>query len=231
LKGQKKRKTMIRTQSLDIIIVGAGGHAAVAAEILCRGESNQSSFDLVGFVDDNPDLIGKEIMGSPVLGASDALEKIPHDAIFIAIGRNSLRAKLFQEYLAQMQQMINLIHPSAVIASDVSLGMGVMIGPGVIINPGTIIGDDVILNTGSSVDHHNQIGAHAHIAPGVHLGGEVVVGEGSLVGIGATVIPRCVIGSWSVIAAGATVTDKVGDHVLVAGVPAHFVKQLTPKDL
>jgi acetyltransferase-like isoleucine patch superfamily enzyme len=74
------------------------------------------------------------------------------------------------------------------------------------------------------------IGDHAHVAPGVHTGGEVRIGEGTLVGIGATVMPGCSVGSWSVIGAGAVVTADLPGSVTAVGVPARILRRLNSRE-
>jgi len=181
-----------------VLIIGAGGHAQIVADILLQALKEGSSYKPVGFLDDDATLLEKNFLNLPVLGKIAQLNQIDHDSVIIAIGDNRDRAYLFDSILAENEKIINAIHPSALIASDVRFGQGVMICAGVVINTGTVIGDNVILNSGCTIDHHNQIGSHAHIAPGVHLGGNVTIGEGTLVGIGACVIPGCTIGEWSV---------------------------------
>jgi len=42
----------------------------------------------------------------------------------------------------------SVIHPSALLGTDVEIGAGTLLAPGVIVNTGARIGEDVILNTG-----------------------------------------------------------------------------------
>ncbi len=211
---------------MRILIIGAGGHAQVVADILLRMREAGSPVEPVGYVDDNPDLGGQQRLGLPVLGMVADVSAIPHDSLIVAIGDNKTRQHLFECLQKQGEVFAIARHPDAVIAPDVTIGAGTMICAGAIVNPGSIIGVDVILNTGSTVDHHNHIDDHVHIAPGVHLGGDVGIGEGTLVGIGAIVMPQRRIGAWSIVGAGALVHADTPDHVVAMGIPARIRRHL-----
>lgn len=210
---------------MRIILIGAGGHAQVVADLLMRMCDAGTAIDPIGYLDDNPSLWHTTRLGLPILGGLDQLPQLPHDGVLVAIGSNTIRQHLFAMLHTQRENLITAIHPRATIAPDVTIGLGTVICANVVINSGSTIGDNVILNTACTVDHHNQIGSHTHIAPGVHLGGEVNIGEGTLVGIGATVMPQKRIGEWSVIGAGAVVTRDVPERMTVVGVPAHPIQQ------
>jgi len=205
---------------MRVLIIGAGGHAHVIADILLRVQTQNRDIIPVGYVDDDCALLGKAFVGLPVLGTVTQINQVAHDAVVIAIGDNRVRRQLVARLTQQGEQLFTACHPQTIIASEVSLGAGTMICAGVVVNTGARIGSNVILNTGCTIDHHSQIGNDAHIAPGAHLGGQVTVGAGVLVGIGATVMPRCHIGDWSTIGAGACVTKSVPPGVTVVGVPA-----------
>ena len=205
---------------IRVLIIGAGGHAQVVADILLRARDAGQQVTPIDYLDDDASLHGKLLLDLPVLGDTSTLERIAHDAIIIAIGSNQIRKRLADELSAAGETFVTACHPTAVIAPDVQIGSGVMICAGAVVNTGSVIGTHVILNTGCTVDHHNIISSYAHIAPGTHLGGEVVIGEGALVGIGATIVPRTTIGAWAIVGAGAVVTKPVPAGVTVVGVPA-----------
>jgi len=209
-----------------VLIIGAGGHAQVVADILLRMRESGTDLMPIGYLDDDPSLIGRNLLGSSVLGNIASLSETAHDAVIVAIGDNKVRQRLFLSLQAQGEQFAVAQHPRAVIAPDVTIGPGSMICAGVVINPGSVIGANVILNTGCTVDHHNHIGDHVHIAPGVHLGGQVHIGEGTLIGIGATVMPQRKVGAWSVVGAGALVHTDLPDHVVAVGTPAKIIRHL-----
>jgi sugar O-acyltransferase (sialic acid O-acetyltransferase NeuD family) len=213
-----------------VLIIGAGGHGQVVADTLLQAHDAGSDHGPIGFLDDDPALTGTMILGIPVLGAVAQLDEHDPDAVIVAIGDNRVRARLFRLIQSRGEQLVNAVHPSAIIGEDVEVGEGVTICPGAIVNTGARIGDNVLLNTSCTVSHHNLIGDHVHIAPGVTLGGDVQIGGGTLVGVGATVMPRVRVGRWSVVSAGALVHSNVGDNVVVAGVPARAIRRIAGGD-
>ncbi|WP_029215675.1 acetyltransferase [Kallotenue papyrolyticum] len=209
-----------------VIIIGAGGHGQVVADILLRQQEAGAPLQPVGYLDDAATRHGQHLLGLPVLGSVADLPMIDHEAVIIAIGDNATRRTLFEVLRQRGERFAIARHPSAVLAPDVRVGPGTVICAGAIVNPGSSIGANVIINTGCTVDHHNQIGDHAHLAPGVHLGGDVQIGAGTLVGIGSTIMPQRRIGAWSVVGAGTLVHRDVPDRVVLAGVPGRIIKQL-----
>lgn len=209
-----------------ILIIGAGGHGQVVADALLQMQHAGAAVQPIGFLDDDERLIGRRILGLPVLGATNALTAVAPDSVVLALGDNQLRRTLFVALQAQGMCFTVVQHPTAVVAPDVRVGSGTMILAGAVINTGSHIGANCIINTRSSVDHHNQIGPHVHVAPGVTTGGNVTVEEGALVGIGATVMPGRRVGSWSIVGAAALVHRDVAPRSMVTGVPARPTAQL-----
>ena len=207
-----------------VLILGAGGHAQVTADILMRSCDAGAAFEPIGYLDDNACLHGQARLGLPVLGFIRDFASIAHDALIIGIGDNRTRQSLFDQLQQQNICFAIARHPAAVIAPDVTIGPGAVIGAGVVVNTGSVIGANIILNTSCTVGHHNSIGSHAHIGPGVHMGGEVQIGEGAFIGIGATVMPHRLVDDWSVIGAGAVVRTNIPSHVVAVGMPARVIK-------
>ena len=206
-----------------IVIVGAGGHGQVVADIFRAQRADDAGTPPTAFVDDDPARQGMTLAGSAVIGRLGDLRSIAHDGAVVAIGDNRARARVFEALAAAGETFALAVHPRSVLSQDVVVGAGTMVCAGAIVNTGSSIGSNVIINTGATVDHHSVLGDHVHIAPGVHMGGEVRVGEGALIGIGATVLPRVSIGAWSTVGAGAVVTGDVPARATVVGVPARQI--------
>jgi len=207
-----------------VIIIGAGGHAKVVAEILCLS----GKYELIGFLDSA--LIGRTVAGLTVLGGDELLPRLRADGVtsaFIGVGGmgdNAPRVKIFERVSVLGFTFANAIHPSAIISDSVKLGQGVAVMARAVINPDAVIGDNVIINTGAIVEHDCKIGSHAHISPGAVLCGGVRVGSGTHIGAGATVIQGINIGKHAVVGAGAVVVRDVLADTVVAGVPARLLR-------
>jgi sugar O-acyltransferase (sialic acid O-acetyltransferase NeuD family) len=210
---------------LPIILLGAGGHAKVLIDAL-----RLQSTEILGIVDLDPNKKGLEFMGVPIIGNDTEVMKYPPQKIRLVNGIgsvcvSSLRRQLFESFNCKGYQFESVIHPSAIIANQVTLSEGVQIMAGVVIQAGCQIGVNAIINTGSLVDHDCLIGRHVHIAPGVVISGGVVVDENAHIGTGAVIIQDVRVGSNSLVAAGAVVTRGVSSNLTVAGVPARELRR------
>lgn len=201
----------------EVIIIGAGGHAKVIADIVLR-----SGDAVLGFLDDNPDR-QSEICGIPVLGSVADYSKYLHAEFVVGIGNASVRRKIIE-----MMEDVNFytaVHPTAVISSmDVTIGKGTVIMANAVVNPDTWIGDHCIINTAAVIEHDNHIGNYAHISVGAKLAGTVSIGEETWVGIGATVSNNISICDGCMIGAGAVVVSSIEEPGIYAGVPARRLK-------
>jgi sugar O-acyltransferase (sialic acid O-acetyltransferase NeuD family) len=205
---------------LKIVIIGAGGHARMIRNII-----QLQGHTVVGYLDDEPSLIGQRIDDVPVLGRIVTYQSYTYDKMVLGIGSNPIRFVLRTIQLKDIpiDYWHKAIHPTAVIGDFTTIGVGTVIMAGVIINPGTEIGQHTIINTGAIVDHDCIVSDYVHIAPGVNLAGGIKIGTGTLVGIGTSVIPYQSIGSWSIIGAGAVIISDLPSNLTAVGVPAKII--------
>ena len=148
------------------VIVGCGGHGRVVYDILV----NAGEVDVVGFLDSNVEMHGRRIDGLEVLGHPDEIDRVRDDLDvdcgIVAIGDNGVRREFADRLEASGLTPINAIHPSANLASNVTLGRNTVVAAGAPVCAHCQIGDSVIPNTGCIIDHESLIGTPPHICPG-----------------------------------------------------------------
>ncbi|MFD0672794.1 acetyltransferase [Cohnella sp. GCM10027633] len=206
-----------------LVIIGAGGHARVAADCL------KHRYDIVGCTARGSHPSGPLL----VLGDDGLLPELRRQGIpfaFVAIGDNALRRKLGRQAVLDGFELATAISPFAYIADRVTVGKGTAVMAGAILQPDTVVGELSIINTGASVDHDGRVGACCHIAPGCNISGGVTIGDGAFLGTGTKVIDGISIGEGAVIGAGAVVVRDIPAYTLAMGVPARAVKSLEQKD-
>lgn len=199
-----------------VVIIGAGGHSKVIADII-----EKSNDILVGFLDDNLEKGKNIIINYSVLGKIEDCLKIKEQdneiEFIIGIGSNNIRKKIANNYKLNYY---TAIHPSAQIGLDVMIEEGTAVMANACINSGAKVGKHSIINTGAIIEHDNIIQDYVHISPNSALAGTVKIGENTHVGIGAIVKNNVTICSNCIIGAGAVVVKNVEDQGTYIGVPA-----------
>ncbi len=198
-----------------LIIIGAGGHGKVVADLALKNRYRD-----ICFLDDS---VKGEYIGFPVIGTvSDIMKYNDGKTDFlIGIGSNSVRKRIVEKYSVNW---ITLIHPSAQIGLNVTVGKGSVVMAGAVINACATVGEHCIINTAAVVEHDNIIGNFAHISPAAALGGTVRVGEETHIGIGAAVINNIDICDRAVVGGGAVVVKNIDCPGTYVGVPARKIK-------
>jgi len=164
-----------------IILIGAGGHGKVLVDAIIL----QGKYEIAGFVDSKID-IGTEIFRNyRVILQQNELSKISNYADFfiVAIGNNTIREKIYAEAEKYIKPAI-IIHPSAIIGSDVSIGDGTVVLINSVINTCSRIGKNAIVNSGVIIDHECTIGSHIHLSIGTLVGSNTVIGDNITTSIG-----------------------------------------------
>jgi len=210
---------------LDLVIVGAGGHASSVAETAAA-----CGFNLIAFVDSvgaRTNLLGKPIW--PDL-STDYLDR--GGIVALAIGDNSTREKVAWDVLANLpdRAVPALVHPSATVSRFASISAGSVVLQGAIVGSGSSVGRYCILNSGSQLDHDGVLEDFSSLAPGAILGGRVHVGKRSAVGIGAVIKHGISIGSDTVVGAASYVHCNLPDGVVAYGTPARIQRTRAVRD-
>tara|TARA_B100000212_G_scaffold209241_1_gene158004 strand:+ start:41810 stop:42421 length:612 start_codon:yes stop_codon:yes gene_type:complete len=199
-----------------LAILGNGGHAREVADA-----ATLSGWKDIKFFDDLESL-GK------VEGDTNVLLKnlSKFDGVIVAIGDNLIRWRKIKLLKENSANLVSIIHPSATISEDATIGTGSAVFAGVVINPGCSIGDGAILNTSAVITHDCKLGTAIHISPGAVLCGNVNVSDFSWIGANAVVIEGIKITNKVNVGSGAVVIRDIKNKGTYVGNPA---KKLTKK--
>lgn len=205
---------------LEVVIIGAGGHAKVVLDACLS-----SGMPVRGFLDRTDAVTGPRAL--PILGGDDLLNDDSFRAgiaVMVGIGLPKPHRRVTDAALAAGARFARVIHASAIVSDTVEIGTGTFVNAGAVINADTRIADHCIVNTRVSIDHDCELGEFVNIAPGAVLAGGVRCGEGVFVGAGATVGPGVALGKGAVVASGAAVLHDVPPNTTVGGVPAKPIR-------
>lgn len=184
-----------------------------------------AGFEIVGLIDNDNE--GQDYYGYPVLGtdkdARSLHEKYPSCAVVITPDSPTVRKRLVDEYASYGFDFATVIHPSATVSRTASIGEGSVIQCGANVSSNSHIGRFCKLNVNANVMHDNKVGDYSTIAPNAVLLGHVELEERVYIGANSTVLPNKVIGSESIVGAGAVVVNDVQPSCTVVGVPAKCI--------
>ncbi len=216
--------------SNKVVIIGAGGHAKVVADII------EKSGDIVyGFLDDGIE-VGTIIANNEkwkVIGKSEMRFELSRKhknlKFIIAIGNNKVRKKIANDEDNNIKYY-TAIHPSANIGIGTSIGEGTVIMANSCINSSAKVGKHCIINTGAIIEHDNIIEDFVHISPNATLCGTVRIGTLTHVGAGATIKNNTEVEENSIIGAGAVVVKNIEQEGTYIGVPAQIKTKINSKN-
>lgn len=207
----------------ELIIIGAGGHART---VIDTAKLN-SSLNIIGVLDINHgENIGEKILGVPVLGGVQYLEKISSEraVVFLAIGDNRIRKNFSTVIHEKGFKSVNIRHPKAYISEYAILGTGNFIGAFANIGPNSNIADFCIVNTQANVEHEVSLANFSHLGPGSIVCGRSSIDENAFVGAGSRIIENISISAGVKIGAGAVVTMSIQEpNTQYVGAPARKI--------
>ena len=164
----------------SLLIVGAGGHGKVVAEV-----ARDCGYEEIAFLDDNSD---------EAIGKINEMQKFTslYKEAFVAIGNNKVRGEILTQLKATGYEIPVLIHASAYISRTAKIQRGTVVEPKAIVNTHADVGEGCIISVGAIVDHDTKLEECVH------------VNAGAIVKAGATVeayvkleAGEVVLGYWS----------------------------------
>jgi sugar O-acyltransferase (sialic acid O-acetyltransferase NeuD family) len=218
-----------------LLIVGAGGFGREAAEAVGAVNDDKPTYELLGFLDDNPDAAGTEVDGIPVLGPISSVADHPDAQVIVSTGHPGFyfsRKRIVERLGLPPDRYATLIHPLASVGRSVEVGGGTVLLAGAVATAGVRIGAHVAVMPGAVFTHDDVIGDYATFGSGARLAGRVTVGDGAYIGSGALIRQSLTVGAWALVGLGAVVLEDVPAAEVWVGVPARRLRKVElPADL
>ncbi len=213
----------------DIAIYGAGGFGREVACLirLINESAEEPKWNVVGFLDDDENIWGKEIKYGKVLGGADWLNHYENPlAVAVAVGSATAVKTITARINNPNVEFPNIIAPSVTFLDkeSVRMGKGNIICSSCLISCNVAMGDFNLLNGYIPVGHDAVIGSYNIIMPSTNISGCVSIGDGNFLGVKSTVLQCVKIGNDVRVGAGSVVMRNTKDGYLYMGNPATKVK-------
>jgi len=206
----------------DIVIYGAGGLGKEIAWLIENINSSLPTWNILGLIEDNSDLFGREIYGLEVLGSEMWLSDYGKEIYLVcAIGRGSIRKSIYERVTNYPNiKLATLVDPSVRIDKSVKIGQGTIICRNCIVTIDTIIGEGVLMNTGASVGHDSKVGNYCTFLTNSIASGNTTFGECCDIGSGAFILQGKSIVSNTILAPLSLVLKDITEAGTYSGNPA-----------
>jgi len=211
----------------NIIIVGASGFGKEVLQIVKEINKQKLIWNILGFIDDNPDLSGSIINDYKVLGNLEYVRNFDECSIVIAI-TNPLQKESILNKLNSYENNFfypNIIHPSVNLSLDTNkIGHGNIITIGCILTTNISIGNFNTLNTRTTIGHDVIVESFNIMNPNVQISGNVAIGSSNFFAVNSVILQGLKVGSYNNIGACSLVLRNIKDNTRVFGVPAQKIK-------
>jgi sugar O-acyltransferase (sialic acid O-acetyltransferase NeuD family) len=211
----------------ELVVVGAGGFGRETVDAVRAMNASGAAWQLLGYLDEDPDLAGSQVNGVPVLGGLGELDNLPNAFVVVTTGRPDnyvSRPRIVEKLGLPAERYATIVHPSAAVSASSLVGTGSVLLACVVLTSAVRVGSHVAIMPNVTLTHDDIIEDFATLASGVCLGGRVRISRSAYVGAGALIRQELTIGERSLVGMGAVVTADVPACQVWAGVPARYLR-------
>ncbi|MFD1096328.1 acetyltransferase [Salegentibacter chungangensis] len=178
-----------------LIIYGVGKLAQYVRYVF----ENDTDYDVIAYCIEEKLLESNTFDNKPLINFEQLGELYETKSVnvFIAVGNNKIRKRLFKETKEKGYSLASYISSKAQFWPDLITGENVFIGEGSVIQPFVEIGDNSYLIC-ANIGHHSKIGNHALLSV-TTLGGNTLIGDHCFLGMNSTVRHNIQVGEYSII--------------------------------
>ncbi len=211
----------------DLVILGAGGGAKSIHWLAESINEARPTWNILGFIDENPALHGSRICDAPVLGGFEWFDG-HRPTLLHGVGYPRVRRRFAMLARERSLDFALAIAPEVRYSRFVSFGTGSVICCGTVLTSHITVGSHCLINLNCTIGHDTVVEDYCVLAPGVHVSGTSHLEEGVDIGAGAVILPGRRVGRNSVIGAGAVVRTDIPPNSVAVGVPAQVIRTVTP---
>lgn len=215
--------------SRKLLLFPFGGNAREALlSILALNEKGED-WEVLGFLDDDQSLHGKECCGIKVVGGREILREAP-DTFLLAIPGSpqtfQKRKEIIESLNVETSQFATILHPSVARAPDSHIGCNTIIMPNVVISCGVTIGNHCIVLPNTVVSHESVVKDYCCLGSNISISGSVTIGSGCYIGSGTKIRENVSIGAGTLVGLGSVVVSDLPAGVIAVGNPAKVIKNI-----
>jgi sugar O-acyltransferase (sialic acid O-acetyltransferase NeuD family) len=207
-----------------VLLVTAGG---LAREVLAAMRSF-GGWDVVGMLDHDPNVHGRDIDGVQVLGSFEEARRYPDCRLLVCHESPAVRQQsvgLLAECGATPERYASFVGIHRPLPDGMTVGKGSLILAETALTAGVTIAEHVVVMPRASLAHDVVLSAFATVGAGAAVAGRVHVGHGAWLQMCCSVAPGVAIGPDAQVGMGSAVLGDVPAAESWAGVPARPVAE------
>ena len=209
----------------DLIILGAGGSGWDIVSIVNAINKQSVEWNVLGFLDDNVTLHGKEFCGVKVIGSIDECNKWPN-AFFVSSIANPtnrlVRKMIWDKVKTKGLNFATIIHPSVVIYDEVIIEEGCVVNANSVLATGVTLEKDVHIGYACNIGHETRVCEHTTFGAAVNLSSGVIINPNCYIGAGVSSTHDVEVEEDTLVAVGSAIVTnmKKNESKMWIGVPA-----------
>lgn len=206
-----------------LLLIGAGGFARETIELVRAINREAPVWDLVGLLDDDPEMHGREVLGVPIVGPCTHAAEHPDARVVACVASPDdplRRLRLVERLALPLERYATLVDPRTAIAESATIGPGSVVHAHSVFTADLRLGAHVAVMPGVILTHDDVIEDGVSFGAGVRVSGGVRIERGAYIGSGALLRERITIGTGALVGMGALVTKSVPPAETWLGAPA-----------
>lgn len=214
--------------SKQLLLFPFGGNARESLISILAINGIQHEWDIIGFLDDDYSVQGKDYCGVKVLGGRELLGAYASAYVLAVPGspRGYLKRKAIIDGLGlDKSRFATIIHPSVVRAPDSMIGYNTLLMSNVVVSCGSRIGNHCVVLPNTVLAHDSSISDYCCIGSNVSISGSVSIGAECYIGSGVKIRENILIGQRTLIGLGSNVISDIEEGTVAVGNPANTIKK------